>query len=37
MKDAGVPDDDRQAYFEEAISGNYDHLLQTTMKWVEVS
>lgn len=24
-------------YFEEATTGDYNHLLQTTMKWVDVS
>jgi hypothetical protein len=23
------------AYFAEATSGDYDHLLQTTMRWVD--
>lgn len=34
MRRAGVSKDEIDAYHQEASSGNYDHLLQTTMKWV---
>jgi hypothetical protein len=37
MRHAGVDKDEITAYCEEAMSGDYDHLLQTTMKWVDVS
>lgn len=33
----GVPEDECQAFFDEALSGDYDHLLQTCMKWVDVA
>jgi hypothetical protein len=36
MRDAGLPQDERDAFFAEATSGNYDHLLQTAMRWFEV-
>lgn len=28
--------DDAKTFFDEALSGDYDHLLQTAMKWVAV-
>jgi hypothetical protein len=34
---AGVPDDEIKSYTREATTGDYDHLLQVTMGWVEVS
>jgi hypothetical protein len=36
LKRAGVPQAEIDAYMEEAKSGDYDHLLQTTMRWVDV-
>ena len=33
---AGVPATEVAAYTDEAKAGDYDHLLQTTMRWVEV-
>lgn len=36
MRKAGYSREVRDAYMKEAMSGNYDELLQTTMKWVEV-
>lgn len=36
LKEAGVPQDVIGEYFEEATSGNYDHLLATTMKYANV-
>lgn len=37
LRRAGVPKEEQNAFQEEATSGDYDHLLQTCMKWVEVS
>jgi hypothetical protein len=34
LRAAGVPSEEIDAYFAEATSGDYDHLLQTTMAWV---
>jgi hypothetical protein len=34
LRVAGVPSEEIDAYFAEATSGDYDHLLQTTMAWV---
>lgn len=34
LKRAGVPKEEVDQYIEEATSGDYDHLLATTMKWV---
>jgi len=36
MRKAGIDKAERDAYAIEATSGDYDHLLQVTMKWVEV-
>jgi hypothetical protein len=36
MKRAGVPQDLIEKYTKEATSGDYDHLLQVTMRWVDV-
>ena len=33
---AGVPDEEIRGFTAEATAGDYDHLLQTVMKWVEV-
>lgn len=33
---AGVSSEERHEFLEEATSGNYDKLLQTALKWVEV-
>lgn len=35
MKSAGLSKEVQNAYYKEATSGDYDHLLQTTMKWVK--
>jgi hypothetical protein len=35
LRSAGVPQDEIDDYFAEATSGDYDHLLQTTMGWVD--
>jgi len=34
---AGIGKEERDAFMDEAMSGDYDHLLQTCMKWVSVS
>jgi hypothetical protein len=36
MRKAQVPDAQIQAFKAEAMSGDYDHLLATVMRWVEV-
>lgn len=36
LRRAGVPTDEINEFRREAMSGNYDHLLQTIMRWVEV-
>lgn len=37
MQKAGVPADELKDFKEEATSRDYDHLIITCMKWVEVS
>jgi hypothetical protein len=37
LRRAGVPKSEIDLFLEEAMSGDYDHLLQTCMKWVNVS
>lgn len=37
MKKAKIPDEEGTLFVEEATSGDYDHLIQTCMKWVAVS
>lgn len=34
MRKGGVPDEFIAEFREEAMSGDYDHLLQTVMDWV---
>ena len=34
MQDYGLDADVRKEFFEEATSGDYDHVLATCMKWV---
>jgi hypothetical protein len=36
MRRAGVPADEIKVFMDEATAGDYDHLLGTVMKWVEV-
>lgn len=36
LKDAGYTPEDLKKFTGEAMSGDYDHLLQVCMKWVEV-
>ena len=35
MKSAGLPKEIQDAYYTEATSGDYGHLLSTTMLWVK--
>jgi Domain of unknown function (DUF4314) len=35
LRAAGVPQQEIDTFFAEATSGDYDHLLQTTMAWVD--
>jgi hypothetical protein len=35
LRAAGVPAEEVDSFFAEATSGDYDHLLQTTMAWVD--
>ncbi len=37
MKKAGVSPEEIKAFMSEAMSGDYDNLLVTCMKWVTVS
>jgi hypothetical protein len=34
MRRANAPKDEIDAFTKEATSGNYDHLLQTCLRWV---
>lgn len=36
MRDAGIPNEDINEYLDEVMAGDYDHLLQVTMRTVEV-
>ena len=36
LKDAGASKEELDKYLEESMSGDYDHLLRTAMKWVTV-
>lgn len=36
LKRSGVSVEEQDEFFDEATSGDYDHLLQTCMKWVSV-
>jgi hypothetical protein len=36
LKKAGVSKEERDLYYKEATSGNYDNLLATTCRWVKV-
>ncbi|WP_210879921.1 hypothetical protein [Roseovarius autotrophicus] len=35
-KEAGLSDDEIAAFLDEAMAGDYDHLLQTAMRWFEI-
>lgn len=37
MRVAGLSDEERGAFSREACAGDYDHLLATAMKWVDVT
>ena len=36
MREADLPQEERDAFEKEATSGNYDHLLATCIKWFNV-
>jgi len=36
LKNAGASKEELDKYLEESMSGDYDHLLRTAMKWVIV-
>lgn len=36
LRRAGVPEEDVTAFRKEAMSGDYDHVLQTVMKYVHI-
>lgn len=36
MRCAGLSQQERDAFKAEAIDGNYDHLLQTCIKWFDI-
>ncbi|WP_461365998.1 hypothetical protein [Candidatus Darwinibacter acetoxidans] len=36
LEQGGVPQAEINQYFKEATSGDYNHLLATTMEWCEV-
>ncbi len=35
-QEVGLPEDEIAAFSAEAVAGDYDHLLQTTMRWFDV-
>ena len=35
-RDAGLSEGEIAAFMAEAIAGDYDHLLQTAMRWFEI-
>lgn len=37
LRRAGVPSEEQEAFTSEAMSGDYDNVLQTAMRWVDVS
>ena len=37
LRREGVNSEELDKFYAEATSGDYDHLLQTCMKWVEVT
>ncbi len=37
LRRAKVPESEIEAFQADAMSGDYDHVLQTAMKWVDVS
>ena len=37
LRDAGVPKGEVMQFQQEATAGDYDHLLQTCMRWINVN
>jgi hypothetical protein len=37
LRRADVPNDEVEQFSREAMSGDYDNVIQTAMKWVDVS
>jgi hypothetical protein len=37
LRNEGVPNEEVEAYLSESMSGDYDSLLRTAMKWVNVT
>ena len=37
MRQAGIKPNERDLFLQEAMSGDYNNLLRTTMKWVTVT
>jgi hypothetical protein len=37
LRKAGAPKEEINQYLKDAMSGDYDNLLRTTMDWVEVA
>ena len=37
LRKEGVPNDEVEMYLQESMSGDYDNLLRTAMKWVNVT
>jgi hypothetical protein len=37
LRKAGVSQEELNEYYKESTSGDYDHLIQTAMRWVKVS
>jgi len=37
LRRGGVSKEERDLYFKEATSGDYDNVISTTMKWVSIS
>lgn len=35
-RDAGLSEDEIASFMDEAMAGDYDHLLQTAMRWFEI-
>jgi hypothetical protein len=36
LRQAGISQAERDAFRQEATTGDYDHLLQTVMRWIQV-
>jgi hypothetical protein len=37
LKDAGIPKEEIDSYYAESTSGDYDNLLRTAVRWVQVA